>query len=118
MDNYIVPLIGLGVTMAAHFWFYFKSDTSIARFTGRLKSEENLLLDSMVLVGAIQVSYFLWRTMEALTSLVKEPVLAVLNSLGFVLLAGLIYTLYRLVENSEQIVEKYGVDPSIGDENE
>lgn len=116
MTEFLLPLAGLFLVLIAHLAFYASSFWSESGLTGLLKIEEDLLMDSMVVIGGIQATYFLWRSIGAFSGNYMEMT-ALTDTIGFVLLGFFTYVSYRMVVNGKDIVSTYSVETSWGEED-
>ncbi len=105
-------LFGLATTLTAHTYFYLTSYTRDSGFTGLLQREESVLMDSMVAVGGLQVLYFLWRYLETAFTTRQGGATAV-TLIGLALLLVFSYHSTRLIDNMQEIREKYGFKVSL-----
>lgn len=115
MNNYIIPVAGLIAVLLAHMFFYARTYRGDSGFTGLLKKEEDLLMDSMVVIGGIQATYFLWRAMSVFSTN-SANMTSFIDTIGFVLLGIFAFASYRMMSNGREIMEKYSVETHWGEE--
>lgn len=114
MSNHFVPVAGLCAVLIIHLIFYARTFSSDSGFTGLLKKEENLLMDSMVVIGGIQATYFLWRAIGAFSGNLWQ-MSSFIDTIGFVLLGIFTYVSYQMMVNGKEIMDEYSVDTHWGD---
>ncbi|MDY6762079.1 MAG: hypothetical protein SVY41_03445 [Candidatus Nanohaloarchaea archaeon] len=110
MADTFAALFGLATTLTAHTYFYLTAYSRDSGFTGLLQREESVLMDSMVAVGALQVLYFLWRYLQAAFTTAEAGGTAAVTLIGLALLAVFFYHSTRLIDNMQEIGEKYGFE--------
>ena len=111
--SYFVPLTGLIAIIFLHMVFYARFAWDDSGFTGLMKKEEDLLMDSMVVIGGIQATYFLWRSFGAFSGNMWQ-MSSIIDTIGFAMLGFFTYVSYRLMTNGEKIVESYSVETHWG----
>ncbi|MDY6765776.1 MAG: hypothetical protein SVW77_00250 [Candidatus Nanohaloarchaea archaeon] len=105
-----IALFGLATTLTVHTYFYLTAYSKDSGFTGLLQTEERMLMDSMLVIGALQVLYFLWRYLQATFPTAGTGGAAAVALIGLALLALFFYHSHRLVDNMQEIYEKYGFE--------
>jgi len=105
-----VALFGLATTLTVHIYFYISAYTSDSGFTGLLKKEENILMDSMISIGALQVVYFVWHYTKAVFDASSPNVATGVNLIALAMLGIFSYPSSRLIRNMQDIQEQYGFE--------
>ena len=108
MTEYFIPVAGLFAVIFVHMLFYARTAWNDSGFTGLLKKEEDFLMDSMVVIGGVQATYFLWRSIGAFSGNLME-IASIIDTIGFVLLGVFAYVSYKMMDNGRNIMETYSV---------
>ncbi|MDY6769679.1 MAG: hypothetical protein SVU88_01765 [Candidatus Nanohaloarchaea archaeon] len=108
------PLFGLATVLAAHTYFYVNAYNEDSGFSGLLATEEDALMDSMIAVGAIQVLYFLWRSIIAVFDVPVSAAAIGVSAAGLALLGLFSHRSSALIQNMADIREQYGFEVTIG----
>lgn len=105
-----LPIFGLSLALVIHLIFYYIAYRRDSTFTGLLKTQENLLVDSIVVMGGIQITYFFWRLSEGNPEIRIGFLDNLVNAVGFTFLGLFAYVSYELIKTMESISEDYSVD--------
>lgn len=113
--NEPLPVLGLSIALIIHLIFYYLVYKRDSTFTGLLKTQENLLVDSIVIMGGIQITYFFWRISQGDPSMRIEILDNLVNAAGFTFLGLFAYVSYELIKTMESISDEYTVNLKKGE---